>query len=145
MFVSSGTMWFPPATSRRRLAPLQGHRRSFANFSVDTYCSGIHFPPDSLEKPWFVLILRPFVIQKTGINNKLCMTESKEPKKKKKWSSGNKWFLLYGREEEILLYGRIIKSWYVYSLLKWITSRMCVNYVEQKINGVRLRCDVTAS
>lgn len=24
---------------------------SSANFSVDTYCSGIHFPPDSLESP----------------------------------------------------------------------------------------------
>ena len=32
------------------------------------------------REPWFVLILRPFVIQKTGINNELCMTESKEQK-----------------------------------------------------------------
>lgn len=32
-------------------SPLRGRHRSFANFSVDTHCSGIHFPPDSLESP----------------------------------------------------------------------------------------------
>lgn len=31
----------------------------------------------------------------------------------------NKWFALWSGKK-IFLYGRIIKSWYVYSLLKWI-------------------------
>lgn len=30
-------------------APLQGHRHSSANISVDTHCSGNHLPPGSLE------------------------------------------------------------------------------------------------
>lgn len=49
--LSQVEQWFPLATYRHCLAPLQGHCHSFANFSIDTYCSGIHFPPDSLESP----------------------------------------------------------------------------------------------
>lgn len=60
------------------LALLQGHCHFFANFSADTYCSGFRFPlivGRGLICPNTETI---YVIQKTGINNKLCMTESKE-------------------------------------------------------------------
>lgn len=89
--------------------------RSSTNFSVDTHCSGIHFPPDSLQNPDLSLILRPFVIQKTGINNKLYMTESKWTKKKEMWSAPTNG-LLYGRERKILLYGCSITSWCIFTL-----------------------------
>ncbi len=56
------------------------------------------------------------------------MTESKE----QKVELANKWFVLW-LGMKIFLYGGIIKSWYVYSLLKWIViSGMWEKYVEQK-------------
>lgn len=90
---------------------------SSTNFSVDTHCSGIHFPPDSLQNPDLSLILRPFVIQKTGINNKLYMTESKEQKKKKKGKveRPNKWFASWSGKK-ILLYGCSITSWCIFTV-----------------------------
>lgn len=106
---------------------------SSTNFSVDTHCSGIHFPPDSLQNPDLSLILRPFVIQKTGINNKLYMTESKEQKKKKKekWSAPTNG-LLHGRERKSFFMAAVSHH-DVYSRLKWIIkSVMWEKYVEQK-------------
>lgn len=86
---------------------------SSTNFSVDTHCSGIHFPHDSLQNPDLSLILRPFVIQKTGINNKLYMTESK--KKKGKVERPNKWCALWSGKK-ILLYGCSITSWCIFTV-----------------------------
>lgn len=119
MFVSSGTVRFPPATRRHRLAPSPGPLRAPPPiFSVDTHCSGIHFPPDSLQNPDLSLILRPFVIQKTGINNKLYMTESKWTKKKKKGKCGapQQMVCFMVGKEKILLYGCSITSWCIFTL-----------------------------
>lgn len=87
---------------------------SSTNFSVDTHCSGIHFPPDSLQNPDLSLILRPFVIQKTGINNTLYMTESKEQKKKKSKSGAPKQMVCFmvGKENPSL--------WLQYHIMMYI-------------------------
>lgn len=88
---------------------------SSTNFSVDTHCSGIHFPHDSLQNPDLSLILRPFVIQKTGINNKLYMTESKEKKKKRK-SGAPQQMVRFMVGKENLLYGCSITSWCIFTV-----------------------------
>lgn len=138
MFVSSGTVRFPPATRRHRLAPSPGPLRAPPPiFSVDTHCSGIHFPPDSLQNPDLSLILRPFVIQKTGINNKLYMTESKWTKKKKgNVERPNKWFALWSGKKKSFFMAAVSHR-DVYSRLKWIIiSVMWEKSVEQKYQAV---------